>query len=119
MWSYDSRCFCPPKVSQTDTGVYCNDQAENDDQNVSSGEWLKYTVYTSESELFNVTARYATMGTSTALSISVDDGTDDACDNALDSTVLYSTKLPSTGGWDVWVDTSPVRRMAEFDHIKE
>ncbi|CAM9611109.1 unnamed protein product, partial [Hapterophycus canaliculatus] len=68
------------------------------------GDWLKYTVYASESRLFHVSARYATMGNSTALSITVDDGTDDACDNSLDSTVLYSTSLPSTGGWDVWAD---------------
>lgn len=77
--------------------------------NVETGEWLKYTVYASESGLYNVTARYATLDNSTALSITVDDGTNEACDHRLeDSVVLYSTSLPSSGGWDIWIDTDPV-----------
>eukprot|EP00752_Nemacystus_decipiens_P002207 g2098.t1 len=73
------------------------------------GEWLKYTVLASESGLYNVTARYATLDNSTALSVTVDDGTNKTCDDRLeDSVVLYSTDLPSSGGWDVWIDTNPV-----------
>lgn len=59
--------------------------------------------------MYNVSARYATLGNSTALSITVDDGTNETCNNRLeDSVVLYSTDLPSSGGWEDWIDTSPV-----------
>ncbi|CAM9771595.1 unnamed protein product, partial [Scytosiphon promiscuus] len=73
------------------------------------GEWLKYTVYASESGFFSVRARYATMGNGTALSITVDDGTNGSCEDVLKSVVLFNASLPSTGGWDVWADTYPVQ----------
>ncbi|CAM9354034.1 unnamed protein product, partial [Laminaria digitata] len=72
------------------------------------GEWLKYTVYTSESGLFDVSVRYATLANSTALSVTVDDGTDLPCDKRSPGTVLYRSDAPSSGSWDVWADTDPV-----------
>lgn len=70
-----------------------------------SGEWLKYTVYAPESGVFNVTARYATLANSTALAITVDDGTNLPCKKESDGLVLYDSLLPSTDAWDVWADT--------------
>lgn len=75
---------------------------------MTSGEWLKYTVYAPESGVFNVTARYATLADSTALAITVDDGTNLPCKKDSDGLVLYDSLLPSTDAWDVWADTDKV-----------
>ncbi len=73
------------------------------------GEWLKYTVVALNSGMYNVSTRYATQGNSTALGVTVDDGTNTNCDHSReDSVVFYSTDLPSSGGWDSWRDTDPV-----------
>ena len=62
------------------------------------------------SGLFDVSVRYATLANSTALSVTVDDGTDLPCDKRSATTVFYRSDLPSSGSWDVWADTDPASR---------
>lgn len=57
--------------------------------------------------MFNVRARYATLANSTALAITVDDGTNLACNELSEGFALYEENLPSSGSWDVWIDTDP------------
>lgn len=72
------------------------------------GEWLKYTVYVAESGTFLVSARYSTLANSTALAITVDDGSNLECTAQSDGLILYDDALPSTGCWDVWENTEEV-----------
>lgn len=83
----------------------------------NAGEWLKYTVFTPKSGLFDVSVRYATLANSTALSITVDDGSDRACEKNSEGTALYRSDLPSSGSWDVWVDTDPASPYFVFDFV--
>lgn len=80
----------------------------------NTGEWLKYTVFASKSGLFDVSVRYATLANSTALSVTVDDGSDLPCKKNSEGTVLYRSDLPSSGSWDVWADTDPASRGVSF-----